>query len=53
MSQTETDTTRGAAAAGPGALELRDPRTGATYPLALLERGTEGDEAVRACDLRA
>jgi citrate synthase len=43
MSQTDT----------PGALELRDPRTGTTYPLALLERGTEGDEAVRASDLRA
>jgi len=63
MSQTETaggakaggqGTTNGTAANGaPGALEVRDPRTGKAYPLALLERGTEGDEAVRASDLRA
>jgi citrate synthase len=44
-----TDTT---SAAPPGALEVRDPRTGKSYPLAMLERGTEGDEAIRAADLR-
>ena len=38
--------------AGPGALELRDPRTSKQYQLTLLPRGTEGDEAVRASDLR-
>ena len=56
MSQTDTAATGGAATtngSAPGALEVRDPRTGKTYPLALLERGTEGDEAVRASDLRA
>ncbi|HZF66974.1 MAG TPA: citrate synthase [Gemmatirosa sp.] len=44
-----TDTT---SAAPPDALEVRDPRTGKSYPLAMLERGTEGDEAIRAADLR-
>ena len=56
MSQTDTAATSGAATtngSAPGALEVRDPRTSKTYPLALLERGTEGDEAVRASDLRA
>ena len=56
MSQTDTAATGGAATtngSAPGALEVRDPRTGKTYPLTLLERGTEGDEAVRASDLRA
>ncbi|GJG87951.1 citrate synthase [Gemmatimonadetes bacterium T265] len=59
MSQTDTTTTAangatatGGAPAGPGALELRDPRTDKQYTLALLPRGTEGDEAVRASDLR-
>ncbi|HEY1088146.1 MAG TPA: citrate synthase [Archangium sp.] len=42
----------GAVNAAPGALELRDPRTNKAYALTLLERGTEGDEAVRAADLR-
>ena len=42
----------GDGAAGPGALELRDPRTSKQYQLTLLPRGTEGDEAVRASDLR-
>ncbi|HEY0776508.1 MAG TPA: citrate synthase, partial [Gemmatirosa sp.] len=58
MSQTDTTTAAagGASAASngaPGALELRDPRTGKQVPLTLLPRGTEGDEAVRASDLRA
>ena len=60
MSQTDTTTTgaKGAGtaanggAAGPGALELRDPRTNQEVSLTLLPRGTEGDEAVRASDLR-
>ncbi len=43
----------GGADGAPGALEVRDPRSGKAYPLTLLERGTEGDEAVRAADLRA
>ncbi len=47
-----TGATNGAAATGPGALELRDPRTDRQYSIALLPRGTEGDEAVRASDLR-
>ena len=42
----------GNGAGGPGALELRDPRTSKQYQLTLLPRGTEGDEAVRASDLR-
>jgi citrate synthase len=59
MSQAETAggaTAEGRAAGAdgaPGALEVRDPRTGKAHPLTLLARGTEGDEAVRAADLRA
>ncbi len=61
MSQTDTTTTASTGAAngangapaGPGALDLRDPRTGKQVPLTLLPRGTEGDEAIRASDLRA
>ncbi|MGZ8455366.1 MAG: citrate synthase [Gemmatirosa sp.] len=53
MSQTDT-TAAGAASAqaAPSALEVKDPRTQKAYPLTLLERGTEGDEAIRASDLR-
>jgi citrate synthase len=53
MSQTDT-TAAGAASAqaAPSALEVKDPRTQKAYPLTLLERGTEGDEAIRAADLR-
>ncbi len=35
-----------------GTLEVRDTRTGATYSLPILPRGTEGDVAVRGMDLR-
>ena len=53
MSQTDT-TAAGATTtqAAPSALEVKDPRTQKTYSLTMLERGTEGDEAVRASDLR-
>ncbi|MGZ8378592.1 MAG: citrate synthase [Gemmatirosa sp.] len=53
MSQTDT-TAAGAASAqaAPSTLEVKDPRTQKAYPLTLLERGTEGDEAIRASDLR-
>ncbi len=35
-----------------GTLEVRDTRTGATYEMPILPRGTEGDVAVRGMDLR-
>src|SRR5438034_7708392 len=34
------------------ALEIKDSRTGKTYPVAVLPEGTEGDTAIRAMDLR-
>ena len=58
MSQTDTTTTAASGAptassdTAPGALALRDPRTDKQYQLTLLPRGTEGDEAIRASDLR-
>jgi citrate synthase len=50
MSQTNTSAAGAATAAS--SLELKDARTDKAYALTLLERGTEGDEAVRAADLR-
>jgi len=53
MSQTETAVAGGEAQqqAG-GALEVRDTRTGREYAFPVMERGTEGDVAVRGMDLR-
>jgi citrate synthase len=45
MSKTET-------AAPAGTLEIRDSRTDASYQVPVLEKGTEGDTAIRAADLR-
>ncbi|HYD54369.1 MAG TPA: citrate synthase [Gemmatimonadaceae bacterium] len=47
MSKTDT------AATATGALDITDTRTGKQYTAAILEKGTEGDTAVRATDLRA
>ena len=55
MSQTDTVDRSGGTAAtapAPGTVEVRDPRTQRSYTLTVLERGTEGDEAIRASDLR-
>jgi citrate synthase len=54
MSKTESNV---ATATAPGsksgpALEIRDTRTGTGYTVPILERGTEGDTAIRATDLR-
>jgi citrate synthase len=35
-----------------GTLDIKDSRTGKSYPLQILEGGVEGDTAVRAMDLR-
>jgi citrate synthase len=45
MSKTET-------ASAAGTLEIRDSRTDASYQVPVLEKGTEGDTAIRAADLR-
>jgi len=37
---------------GVGTLEIKDSRTGKTYPITILPPGIEGDTAVRAMDLR-
>jgi citrate synthase len=47
-----TSATGGATEQGTGALEARDSRTGATYSFPVMERGTEGDTAIRGMDLR-
>ena len=53
MSQTDVPAAGTATAqAAPSALEVKDPRTQKSYSLSVLERGTEGDEAIRASDLR-
>ena len=53
MSQTDVPAAGTATAqAAPSALEVKDPRTQKSYNLSVLERGTEGDEAIRASDLR-
>ncbi|HEU4993313.1 MAG TPA: citrate synthase [Gemmatimonadaceae bacterium] len=39
-------------AATPAALDIKDGRTGKSYPVQILEPGTEGDTAIRAMDLR-
>jgi citrate synthase len=54
MSKTESNVATATApgsTAGP-ALEIRDTRTGTGYTVPILERGTEGDTALRATDLR-
>src|ERR687889_474716 len=54
MSKTESNVataTAPASAAGP-ALEIKDTRTGTGYSVPILEKGTEGDTAIRAMDLR-
>src|SRR6476619_5509936 len=35
-----------------GSLDIRDSRTGKTYPVQIVEGGVEGDTAIRAMDLR-
>src|SRR5438093_13112220 len=35
-----------------GTLDVKDSRTGKTYPLQVLEAGVEGDTVIRAMDLR-
>ena len=54
MSQTETvAVANGASATGvPGALEVRDTRTGQSYTIPVIAEGPEGDEAVRTADLK-
>lgn len=52
MSKTET-TAAPSAEARTGALEITDSRTGKQYSAQILPKGTEGDTAVRALDLRA
>jgi citrate synthase len=47
MSKTESNAT-----SAPGALEIKDTRTGKGYTVPILAPGTEGDVAVRAMDLR-
>jgi citrate synthase len=47
MSKTESN-----AAGAPGALEIRDTRTGTSYSVPVLPPATEGDTAIRAMDLR-
>ena len=54
MSKTESNV---ATATAPGtttgpALEIKDTRTGTGYTVPILEKGTEGDTAIRAMDLR-
>ncbi len=49
MSKTESNAT---GAAGAGALEIKDTRTGKDYTVPIMEPGTEGDTAIRAMDLR-
>jgi citrate synthase len=49
MGKTET---KAAGAAGAGALEIKDTRTGTGYSVPILPPGTEGDTAIRAMDLR-
>jgi citrate synthase len=54
MSKTESNVAT-ATAAGPTtgqALEIKDTRTGTGYTVPILEKGTEGDTAIRAADLR-
>ena len=54
MSKTESNVataTAPAPTAGP-ALEIKDTRTGTGYTVPIIEKGTEGDTAIRAADLR-
>ena len=39
-------------AATPAALDVKDPRTGKTYTLPVMEAGVEGDQVIRGMDLR-
>src|SRR5687768_8747238 len=52
MATTQASKTDKSAAGALGSLEIKDSRTGKQYPVAILERGTEGDTAIRAMDLR-
>jgi citrate synthase len=54
MSKTESNvaTATAPAAATGQALEIKDTRTGTGYTVPILEKGTEGDTAIRASDLR-
>src|SRR5690349_6435674 len=58
MSQTDAAAAGGRPAAGndngagTGGLDIRDTRTGKSYPVAILPPGTEGDTAIRGADLR-
>jgi citrate synthase len=49
---TKTTTEAAPAATATDALELRDGRTGRAYSLPVIEEGVEGDQAIRAMDLR-
>src|SRR3954469_25998589 len=54
MSKTESNVATATATgstAGP-ALEIKDTRTGTGYSVPILDKGTEGDTAIRAADLR-
>src|SRR4051794_12364354 len=42
----------GAVPSSNGTLDIKDSRTGKTYPVPILPPGTEGDTTVRAMDLR-
>jgi citrate synthase len=50
MSDSQTEAP--SAATDPGALEVKDPRTGKDYRFPITEAGTEGDQAIRGMDLR-
>ncbi|MFL5617763.1 MAG: citrate/2-methylcitrate synthase, partial [Gemmatimonadaceae bacterium] len=56
MSKTESNVATATAPApttgGGPALEIKDTRTGTGYTVPILEKGTEGDTAIRASDLR-
>ena len=54
MSKTESNvaTATAPAPATGQALEIKDTRTGTGYSVPILEKGTEGDTAIRAADLR-
>jgi len=54
MSKTESNSATATATAPTtgAALEIKDTRTGTGYTVPILEKGTEGDTAIRAADLR-
>src|SRR5688572_9762956 len=52
MATTQASKTDKSAGGAVGSLEIKDSRTGKPYSVSILERGTEGDTAIRAMDLR-